>query len=334
MLRLLYVWLLRLHPPAFRERFGEEILCIFDQTIAGQAGKGRRAAFRLLGDGVVSLVRQRTRMARSEEDANAFVSDAATVDSFPIFCSLPSFKPRPGAMVYGAVLSVASFCIVFFAMRYSLTHRAAIVLPVESYASASSTSSAGGFGLPSVAASTDTAEARPRRRFESTPPSKPETVTAAPASADGIMPTSGHAGIARPFQIKAGSRVSEVPRQGGEYTPDISSTAGHRTNLSTSTSWVEAVPQPTSAEWIKPYVGTYVTDTSAHLKVTLSTRDGQLEIEIDGQSKIAAVAASQTQFILVGKTDAWIEFVKDQDGAVRELDLYQDGTRQTAHRRQ
>lgn len=288
MLRLLYLWMLRLHPPAFRERFAEEMLCIFDQTLASQAGKERQAALRLLGDGVVSLVRQRTRMARSEEEANAFGSDAATANSFPVFCSLPSFKPRPGAMIYGAALSVAAFCVVFFAMRYSLTHRAAILLPVESYATSSSTSGAEGFRLPSVAASNDAAGAQPRNRFEAgntKPPSKPEKIASTPASDGGIKAAPAPVGLAQPDHTKTAPRVIELAPQVGQYTPDISSTAGHRTNLSTSTSRVEVVQQTTSAEWIKPYVGTYVTDTSAHLKVTVSTRDGQLEIGIDGQSK-------------------------------------------------
>jgi hypothetical protein len=336
MLRLLYLWLLRLHPRAFRNRFAEEMLCIFDQILASQLGEERRAASRLLADGALSLVRQWTRMPGRHEEANALATDAATSVSSPVFCSLPSFKPRPGAMIYGAALSGAAFCVVFLAMRYSWTHRVAFVLPVESYASGSSTSSPEDFKLPSVLASNDAAEAQPRNRFNAgntKPPSKPENFASAPASEGGINPASAPAGLAQPVHTKTAPREIALARQVGQYTPDISSAAGHRTNHSTSASGVEAVPQPTSAEWIQPYVGTYVTDTRAHLQVTVSTREGQLEIEIDGQGKIAAVAASQTQFFLVGKTDAWIEFVKDQDGTVRELDLYRGGERQTAHRR-
>jgi hypothetical protein len=337
MLRLLYVWLLRLHPRAFRDCFAEEMLCIFDQTLAGQAGKERRAAFRLLGDGVVSLVRQGARMPGRQQKASALATDGVTLASSPVFCSLPSFKPRPGAMIYGTALSVATFCVVCFAMRYSSTHRATIVRPAESYASGSSTSSPEGFRLPSVAASNDAAEEQPRNRFDAgntKPPSVPEKIVSAPASEGGIKPGSAPAGLAQPIHNKTAPRMIELGREAGQYTPDPSSAAGHRTNLSTSSSRVEAVPQPVSAEWMKHYVGTYVMDTGAHLEVTVNTRDGQLEIEIDRQSKIAAVATSQTQFILAGKIDAWIEFVTDQDGAVHELDLYRDGVRQTGHRHQ
>jgi hypothetical protein len=47
----LYRWLVRLHPPAFRQRFGPEMLCVYDE-----ADRGERP--RLLVDGVVSLGRQ------------------------------------------------------------------------------------------------------------------------------------------------------------------------------------------------------------------------------------------------------------------------------------
>jgi len=52
MLRHLYRCALRLHPPGFRQRFGEELLSIFDKA------EGRLAAFRLVLDAVGSLSRQ------------------------------------------------------------------------------------------------------------------------------------------------------------------------------------------------------------------------------------------------------------------------------------
>jgi hypothetical protein len=51
MARHLYRWLVILHPPQFRRRFGDEILCIFDE-----AGAGATSA--LLVDGLISLLRQ------------------------------------------------------------------------------------------------------------------------------------------------------------------------------------------------------------------------------------------------------------------------------------
>ncbi len=52
MISVLYALLIRLHPPAFRERFAEEMLWIFEE--AGNAwGAGS-----LLRDAIVSLLRQ------------------------------------------------------------------------------------------------------------------------------------------------------------------------------------------------------------------------------------------------------------------------------------
>jgi CubicO group peptidase (beta-lactamase class C family) len=52
MRRSLYRWLLRLHPPAFRERFADEMLWIFDEAAA------RQGVPRLFADAFVSLLRQ------------------------------------------------------------------------------------------------------------------------------------------------------------------------------------------------------------------------------------------------------------------------------------
>ncbi len=57
MTRRVYILLLRLHPRAFRQRFGDEMLGIFDEC----AGKGS-----LLADGFLSLFRQWTLRRQSD----------------------------------------------------------------------------------------------------------------------------------------------------------------------------------------------------------------------------------------------------------------------------
>jgi hypothetical protein len=52
MLRLIYKGLVWLHPPAFRERFGEELLWIFDEA------RREQGASSLFADGAVSVARQ------------------------------------------------------------------------------------------------------------------------------------------------------------------------------------------------------------------------------------------------------------------------------------
>jgi hypothetical protein len=51
MRRFFYRALIALHPPRFRERFGDEMLCVFDES-----GRGRTV--RLFADSVLSLLRQ------------------------------------------------------------------------------------------------------------------------------------------------------------------------------------------------------------------------------------------------------------------------------------
>ena len=51
MTRRLYGWLILLHPPEFRRRFGEQMLCIFEEA-------GEASARALCVDGLISLMRQ------------------------------------------------------------------------------------------------------------------------------------------------------------------------------------------------------------------------------------------------------------------------------------
>ncbi|HLK64126.1 MAG TPA: hypothetical protein VKU19_11840 [Bryobacteraceae bacterium] len=46
-----YRWLVRLHPPAFRDRFGAEMLCVYTEADCGERP-------RLLADAALSLARQ------------------------------------------------------------------------------------------------------------------------------------------------------------------------------------------------------------------------------------------------------------------------------------
>jgi hypothetical protein len=52
MSRLFYRLLLRLHPPNFREKFADEMLCVFDELA------GERSGLLLVADGLGSLGRQ------------------------------------------------------------------------------------------------------------------------------------------------------------------------------------------------------------------------------------------------------------------------------------
>jgi hypothetical protein len=75
MSRSLYRWLLYLHPPAFRQRFAEEMLSIFDEAAATYG------VLRLFADGFVSLLRQWVVRAESRR--------------LPVALAVPQGSPGP-----------------------------------------------------------------------------------------------------------------------------------------------------------------------------------------------------------------------------------------------
>jgi hypothetical protein len=103
MFRLLYCWLLRLHPPRFRRRFAEEMLSIFDHVEEGPA------AAKFVAGGFVSLVRQW--MFRSEYwEERPIEQVQLSSDGAPVFYSVANFKPRASALIIGGVLTLGLFC--------------------------------------------------------------------------------------------------------------------------------------------------------------------------------------------------------------------------------
>jgi hypothetical protein len=106
--RLLYLALLRLHPRPFRERFGEEMIGIFDEE------QRRSTRIALLLDAVVSVTRQWTyRPARRKPALSAILPVPSGV---PVFHTFDSSLPRRSALVHGAVLSLIFFAAVTFAI--------------------------------------------------------------------------------------------------------------------------------------------------------------------------------------------------------------------------
>jgi len=120
MLRYLYRCLLRLHPPYFRRRFSEEMLSIFDQQM------GAWAAARLMADGVRSLLRQW--WLRPEFWEEPFTQPAA--DGVPVFYTIKGFKPRPGWLVDGGLVSAVVFTSICLVMGYTWNHPA--LMPIMS----------------------------------------------------------------------------------------------------------------------------------------------------------------------------------------------------------
>ena len=113
MLRRIYRCVLRLHPPGFRRRFGDEILSIFDHS------KGKLSAFRLLIDGLFSLVRQWTLRPEFWNESVSAPAQQAALDGVPSFCTLTPFRPRAAAVIPGLILTMAVFSLTCVAIKYS-----------------------------------------------------------------------------------------------------------------------------------------------------------------------------------------------------------------------
>jgi len=101
MTRRLYILLLRLHPAPFRQRFGEEMLGIFDQSAQN---------FSLLADGFISLFRQRT----LRRHAIAFSPPVGV----PLFYSAAPEVPPANVFVPGALISLLAFSLIYFVMSH------------------------------------------------------------------------------------------------------------------------------------------------------------------------------------------------------------------------
>ncbi len=110
--RLLYRLLIGLHPRSFRERFGEEMMSIFDE----ESRMG--STMPLLMDGLVSLFRQRVMRPKRSESMLPAAGPAlhSEVPMFPVFESRPI---RRSALVNGAIVSAVLFGAASFAISGS-----------------------------------------------------------------------------------------------------------------------------------------------------------------------------------------------------------------------
>jgi len=112
MLKRLYCLAVRLHPESFRQRFGDEMLYIFDQQ------RGVLAKLLVTWDCILSLLRQRT--LRTATEMPAAIANPAS--GFPSFHSLDPFQPSASAIINGAMLTLILFYMTVTAVPYSWIH--------------------------------------------------------------------------------------------------------------------------------------------------------------------------------------------------------------------
>jgi hypothetical protein len=128
MLRRAYVWILRLHPRSFRKDFADEMLLIFDE-LAASAARPRLAEIKLLGDGIVSFIRQRALRPEFQRTAAVAAPTPPLSDGVPVFYVIGSFKPRPTALAQGLILSIAVLGAALLAIRFSWNHTVHLPFP-------------------------------------------------------------------------------------------------------------------------------------------------------------------------------------------------------------
>lgn len=113
-MRVLYVWLLRLHPRRFRERFTVEMLESFDEASAS----GSLSGARLLADACTSLTRQW--VLRPEAQVHRATATAAApalaAGGAPAFYQFEDYRLRHVAVMNGVVCSMALFAAALLFM--------------------------------------------------------------------------------------------------------------------------------------------------------------------------------------------------------------------------
>ncbi len=271
MLRFIYRGVLRAHPSWFRRRFADEMLSIFDQT------QGPLAAARLLGDGIVSLLRQWTLRPEFWEEPTV----PATPNGAPLFHTFESSKPRTEALLYGAFLSVLVLNGVCWTMGYAWNHptfvwiQQPVISPPEAWKSKSA-------GQAAPTAEGDESLYTDRGRvvlvFKSHAPS-----SAAPAAST---------------------------FQGNTISP--------QRNVDTSGS-AQAVPV-VDAQTLQSYAGTYVDESGNDPGISISVREGRLQLEVPGLGGSPLAAMSRTKFVAVALPDCWIDF-STNGGYIRGVQL-------------
>lgn len=288
MLRLIYRALLRLHPPYFRSRFAAEMLAIFDRS------QGALATTWLVADAAASLLRQWLLRPQFWE---APVTQP-TADGVPLFQTFESFKPRTGALLDGAVLTVALFSLVIWTMSYAWNHPVLIQIVSPHWG---------------------------HRHVDSQKPATPPGTPKAAAPAE------------EPLYTDAGRVVMIFKRpHSNAVSPSTQITrqlAGQGSSAELVSEPSSASPVHLEEQVLRSYVGTYAVGPPNYMSMTITMDREQLTIEMGGQPKTSLVPVSETRFLLAGGTGDWVEFSRVEDGIAQQVDIHEAGSHVTAYRR-
>jgi len=112
----IYAWLLHLYPSQFREAYGSEALQLFRDRVRDE--KGFFPCLRLWLDLIVDLAISIPREYGYAQAGSFGASAPQRLNSVPVFYVFEVGPPRPGAMLFGSVLS----CLALATFWLSLNH--------------------------------------------------------------------------------------------------------------------------------------------------------------------------------------------------------------------
>jgi hypothetical protein len=301
MLRNLYRCILGLHPPAFRRRFGDEMLSIFDQS------QRRLEAVRLFVDALASLLRQWIVRPEFWSEGSVQAPPQPALDGVPSFSTIDPFRPRTSAVMQGLLLTTAVFCLTCFAIRYSWIRVLHVRIPEVEFERPRWT--------PPSASSSDF---QGQERSAATDRSAAKMPSASPPAARNAQ--------ARP-QTSPDRNPKIATNRPAAPAAAVNAKAAAGTAFSRRAVPVATVPEAV----LRSYVGLYVVNTKPSLAIMITLEDGELMMEAAG-IRHALTPLSETQFVVSGTENELLEFRPDSNGVTNQLELIQSGQRFPAQR--
>jgi hypothetical protein len=297
MLRHLYRCVLHLHPPAFRQRFGDEMLLIFDQQ---QRALG---ALRLLVDALVSLGRQWILRPEFWHDLSP-VQEQPVSDGIPSFYTVAPFRPRSSAVIQGLILSTAVFCLTCFAIKYSWIRVLHISIPSVQFHNQLPIRPAA--VATNYDASNPNSATKPQGSLQASDPSQTPPIQ---------------------FEVLAPSREANAGGLENEPQADLQKkTTAPPRRLRT----LREIVSPLQA-----YEGTYKVDSNGWI-ISVQSLDNRLVVSITDQPTRTFLQVSNGKFELNGRHECWIQFFSvsgsEGDSEIDQLVLVQNGREFTARR--
>jgi hypothetical protein len=313
MLRRMYCWILRLHPRKFRNRFGQEMLSIFDDA------EKDSTASRLVADGLISLTRQWTLSSEYQEDQTAEPVPWSS-DGNPVFYTFDTYKPRRSSLLAGGMLTLVMFCVVWLVSEYTWTHP--VFMPLIS--------------VESNPIDYEPPTAAPISPLPLEQRSSPRQQIIALRTREKQLAKSA---VALPTPVPLGNLSASQPSSPVPIAKTTTAFPVSVTKHETKAEMPSSVPPfaksaiaPILKDKLLSYAGVYMTDPPNELAIMVTAEDGQLAIEIPGEPKSRLIAIDGMKFRFSEEKNSWVKFVKRNHDSAYELTVSRNGHRFRAHR--